>query len=76
MKLKNYIFITVFALLGSTLMYMYYFFIGCKSGTCLITSSPAISSGYGLLLGGLVGSSLNDFITKRNDNKQTKNKQP
>ena len=62
----KYLIIAVFALLGSTAMYLYWFFVGCKSGTCLITSSPTISSGYGLLLGGLIGGSVTDWANKRN----------
>ncbi len=64
--IKSYIIIILFALAGSTVMYLYYYFVGCKTGTCLITSSPTISSGYGLLFGGLVGSTINDFIHKKN----------
>lgn len=64
MKLRNYIIIAIFALLGSTGMYLYYLFVGCQTGTCLITSSPTVSTGYGLLLGGLIGSSINDFLNK------------
>ena len=64
MKIKNYIVIISFALTGSTAMYLYWLFVGCKTGTCLITSSPTISSGYGLLFGGLLGSTVNDWINK------------
>lgn len=70
MKYRKYIVIALFALAGSTAMYLYWFFVGCKTGTCLITSSPTISSGYGLLFGGLLGSTFNDWFEK---NKQ-KNK--
>jgi len=63
-SINKYVIIAFFALLGSASMYLYWFFIGCKTGTCLITSSPTISSGYGLLFGGLLGSSINDYIKK------------
>ncbi|PKP41656.1 MAG: hypothetical protein CVT93_07355 [Bacteroidetes bacterium HGW-Bacteroidetes-10] len=36
--------------------YLYWYFIGCNSGTCPITSSPLNSTLYGILLGGLLGS--------------------
>ena len=44
-------------LLGSAAGYAYYYFIGCVSGTCPITSNPWISTGYGALMGYLVSSS-------------------
>ena len=37
--------------LGGAVGFAYYYFIGCKSGTCAITSSPVISTLYGVLLG-------------------------
>ncbi len=40
-------------ILGSIAGYAYYYFIGCKSGTCAITSNPLISTGYGALIGGI-----------------------
>lgn len=33
--------------------YLYWYFIGCNSGTCPITSSPINSTLYGIVLGGL-----------------------
>lgn len=40
--------------LGATAGYAYYYFIGCASGTCPITSNPWISTAYGALLGFLI----------------------
>lgn len=34
--------------------YLYYYFIGCNSGTCPITSNPWISTLYGGLIGYLL----------------------
>ncbi len=34
--------------------YLYYHFVGCASGTCIITSKPINSTLYGGLLGGLL----------------------
>ena len=34
--------------------YLYYFYIGCASGTCAITSKPLNSTLYGALMGGLL----------------------
>ena len=40
--------------LGSIGGYMYYYFVGCASGTCPITSNPYISTIYGALMGYLL----------------------
>ena len=37
--------------LGAALGYAYYYFIGCNSGGCPITSSPYISTIYGAVVG-------------------------
>ncbi|MBS1572197.1 MAG: hypothetical protein JST62_07385 [Bacteroidetes bacterium] len=36
---------------GGLLGYAYYFFIGCSSGTCAITSKPFNSAVYGMVMG-------------------------
>ena len=36
---------------GAALGFAYYYFIGCNSGTCAITSNPYISTAYGALIG-------------------------
>lgn len=38
-------------IIGGTLGYLYYYFVGCTSGSCAITSNP-ISS---ILFGGILG---------------------
>lgn len=43
------------AILGAIAGYAYYYFVGCASGTCAITSNPINSSLYGAFMGGLVG---------------------
>ncbi len=45
--------ISLGVILGGTIGFAYYYFIGCKSGTCAITSSPVNSTLYGVLLGTL-----------------------
>ena len=61
-----------FALLGIILGaaggYAYYYFIGCSTGTCPITSNPIISTGYGALLGGLFLSYIKYLKKKNNQN--------
>lgn len=39
---------------GAILSYLYYFYVGCASGTCAITSKPLNSTLYGALIGGLI----------------------
>jgi hypothetical protein len=38
-------------ILGSAAGFAYYYFIGCRTGSCPITGNPYISSAYGALLG-------------------------
>lgn len=40
--------------IGAVLGFCYYYFIGCKSGSCPITGSPYISTLYGAVVGILV----------------------
>jgi len=46
--------------IGAIAGYLYYFYVGCASGTCSITSKPLNSTFYGAVMGGLL---LNMFIT-------------
>jgi hypothetical protein len=41
-------------ILGAIAGFLYWKFIGCASGTCMITSKPLNSSLYGALMGYLV----------------------
>lgn len=41
----------LYSILGASLGYAYYSFIGCYSGTCPITSNPWISTAYGAGMG-------------------------
>lgn len=36
---------------GAVLGYAYYYFIGCNTGSCPITSNPYTTTGYGAFLG-------------------------
>lgn len=41
-------------LVGAIVAYLYYHFVGCANGTCVITSNPWISTSYGAMMGGLL----------------------
>ncbi|MBS1764088.1 MAG: hypothetical protein JSS90_03860 [Bacteroidetes bacterium] len=51
-------------LLGSIAGYAYYFFVGCKTGTCAITSSPFNSTIYGAVMGALLSGEINKTNSK------------
>ena len=44
-------------LAGGGLSYLYYRFVGCKTGTCPITRNPWISTIYGMLIGLMIATS-------------------
>ena len=46
--------IIIGVMLGAVIGFLYYRFIGCRSGACMITSNPYISTIYWALLGGLI----------------------
>ncbi len=43
-------------IIGSLLGFLYWYFVGCSSGSCMITSKPLHSTLYGALVGGVLGS--------------------
>lgn len=54
MNKKAIIITTIGIVVGAIAGYLYYFYVGCVSGTCAITSKPLNSTLYGALMGGLV----------------------
>lgn len=60
------------AALGALSGYLYWYFIGCNSGTCPITSSPLNSTLYGILLGGLIGSMFKRDKKRDENNNQSR----
>ncbi|MEI6487946.1 MAG: DUF6132 family protein [Bacteroidota bacterium] len=48
--------------------FLYYYFVGCASGTCAITSKPLNSTLYGALMGGLLMNILKNDKPKNNEN--------
>ena len=51
---------------GTIIGFSYWYFIGCNTGSCAITSSPINSSIYGGLMGVLL---VNAFFTKDDKSK-------
>ncbi|NQT96420.1 MAG: hypothetical protein HQ562_01630 [Candidatus Marinimicrobia bacterium] len=49
-------------IVGAVLGYSYYYFIGCKTGTCAITGHPLNSTLYGAVMGLLL-----TFTSKKKD---------
>lgn len=46
-------------LIGAIGGYLYYYYVGCASGTCMITSKPINSTLYGAIMGGLLFTNFN-----------------
>lgn len=51
--LIKYKFMLLGIVIGGIAGYMYYYYVGCASGTCAITSRPLNSTAYGAMMGGL-----------------------
>ena len=60
MTKKQYIITGIGVVVGLITGYAYYYYVGCASGTCAITSKPLNSTLYGGLMGGLL---FNMFVT-------------
>jgi hypothetical protein len=54
MKKRAIIISGIGVVVGAIAGYLYYFYVGCASGTCAITSKPLNSTLYGALMGGLI----------------------
>ncbi len=52
---KRYLPMMILAVAGLIAGFLYYRLVGCASGACPITSNPYISTGYGGVLGILIG---------------------
>ena len=67
--LSNHLFVISGILIGGVAGFLYYYYIGCVSGTCAITSKPLNSTLYGALMGGLFFQTFKQ-PTKKNDSTQ------
>ncbi len=52
---KPLIKMVAFGIVGALLGYAYYYFIGCRTGSCPLSSNPYIMTGYGFFTGVIVG---------------------
>ncbi len=57
---------------GAAIGFGYWYFIGCISGTCAITSSPVNSTIYGALMGILLVNSFPGNKKERPENKSSR----
>lgn len=62
MTKKGYIITGIGIVVGLIAGYAYYYFVGCASGSCAITSKPLNSTLYGGLMGGLL---FNIFVKEK-----------
>lgn len=64
MKINTWIILGAGLVIGAMIGYGYWYYIGCMSGSCSITSSPVNSTAYGAVLGVLT---MNLFIPSKHD---------
>jgi len=55
---KHYWYYPAGAAIGGAGGFTYWYYVGCASGTCPITSSPIFSTIWGLLIGSLLFTSI------------------
>jgi len=71
--MKNWMIWGIGIVIGAAAGYLYWYHVGCMSGSCVITSSPVNSTLYGSVLGALTVNVLRP--TKKNkDHDQQRNK--
>lgn len=52
--------------IGAAVGYAYYYYIGCVTGTCAITSNPYIITFYGMIFGILLPSNIKEHNGNNN----------
>lgn len=52
---KRWFRLGIFGVIGIAVGYAYYYYIGCMTGSCPLSSNPYIMMGYGLSAGLLLG---------------------
>lgn len=64
MFIRSYYLVIIGVIIGAVAGYAYYYWIGCVSGSCPITSRPVNSTLYGALTGGLIVNMFKEKIVK------------
>jgi uncharacterized membrane protein YedE/YeeE len=67
---QRIILIGIGLVLGAIAGYLYYYYIGCASGSCAITSKPVNSTLYGSVMGALALDMVNDWKKKEKKEEQ------
>jgi len=67
--LKNHLIIVIGTIAGAAGGFLYWKFVDCQSGTCPIKSVWYLSTLWGLVMGYLVGSIIEELIMKARDKK-------
>ncbi|MEJ2048824.1 MAG: DUF6132 family protein [Calditrichota bacterium] len=62
--------LSIFTIGGAVIGFAYYYFVGCRSGSCPLTSNPFITTVYGSLIGLVLGFDSRLF-RKHIDNKKS-----
>jgi hypothetical protein len=58
--------------LGALGGFAYWFFVGCESGSCAISSSPVNSSVYGAIMGALLAGSFTSSQPEKTNEQKNK----
>lgn len=70
--LKKHLFIIIFSIAGAAGGFLYWKFVGCQSGTCPIKSVWYLTTLWGIALGYLTGSIIEDLVKKFTGKKNVK----
>lgn len=62
--IRKHLLTIIFAASGAVGGFLYWKFVGCVSGTCVIKSVWYLSTLYGMVFGGLVGNLTEDLVKK------------
>jgi hypothetical protein len=71
--MKNWMIWGIGIVIGAAAGYLYWYYVGCMSGSCAISSSPVNSTLYGSLLGALTVNALRPAKRKNKNHDQQGN---